>query len=138
MSRPILIILISALVMLGPFTNNIMVPSLTSLATEMAHPRRWRVLTDLRAHGAKLLTVATITQIDDGSVSYAVGDGDGGSVSSVEVDSVVIATGLVADEGVADAFRSAGFEPTVIGDCKGVGYLEGAMRDGFHAGLAVG
>ena len=35
MSRPILIILISALVMLGPFTNNIMVPSLTSLATEM-------------------------------------------------------------------------------------------------------
>ena len=109
-----------------------------SLATEMAHPRRWRVLTDLRAHGAKLLTGATITQIDDGSVSYAVGDGDGGSVSSVEVDSVVIATGLVADEGVADAFRSAGFEPTVIGDCKGVGYLEGAMRDGFHAGLAVG
>ena len=35
MSRPILIILISALVMLGPFTNNIMVPSLTSLAAEM-------------------------------------------------------------------------------------------------------
>jgi DHA1 family bicyclomycin/chloramphenicol resistance-like MFS transporter len=35
MSRPVLIILISAFVMLGPFTNNIMVPSLTSIATEM-------------------------------------------------------------------------------------------------------
>tara|TARA_R110000868_G_scaffold11751_20_gene57454 strand:- start:9502 stop:10713 length:1212 start_codon:yes stop_codon:yes gene_type:complete len=35
MSRPVLIILISVLVMLGPFTNNIMVPSLTSIATEM-------------------------------------------------------------------------------------------------------
>jgi MFS transporter, DHA1 family, multidrug resistance protein len=35
MSRPVLIILISALVMLGPFTNNIMVPSLNSLAVEM-------------------------------------------------------------------------------------------------------
>ncbi|MGB0631369.1 MAG: multidrug effflux MFS transporter [Alphaproteobacteria bacterium] len=32
MSRPVLIVLISALVMLGPFTNNIMVPSLPSVA----------------------------------------------------------------------------------------------------------
>lgn len=108
------------------------------MATEMAHPRRWRVLTDLRDHGASLLTGAAVTQIDDGSVSYAVTDADGGALSSIEADSVVIATGLVADEGVADAFRAAGFEPTVIGDCTGVGYLEGAMRDGFHAGLAVG
>lgn len=35
MSRPVLILLISALVMLGPFTNNIMVPSLPALATDM-------------------------------------------------------------------------------------------------------
>lgn len=35
MSRPVLIILISALVMLGPFTNNIMVPSLNSIAAAM-------------------------------------------------------------------------------------------------------
>ena len=33
MSRPVLIALISALVMLGPFTNNIMVPSLPSIAS---------------------------------------------------------------------------------------------------------
>ena len=33
MSRPVLIALISALVMLGPFTNNIMVPSLPSVAS---------------------------------------------------------------------------------------------------------
>jgi 2,4-dienoyl-CoA reductase-like NADH-dependent reductase (Old Yellow Enzyme family) len=108
------------------------------LATEMAHPRRWRVLTDLRTDGAQLVTGATITRIDDGAVSYVVGDGDAGSAASVEVDSVVIATGLVADGSVADMFTAAGFEPTVIGDCKGVGYLEGAIRDGFHAGVAVG
>ncbi|MFT5487188.1 MAG: DHA1 family bicyclomycin/chloramphenicol resistance-like MFS transporter [Paracoccaceae bacterium] len=35
MSRPVLILLISALVMLGPFTNNIIVPSLPALATDM-------------------------------------------------------------------------------------------------------
>ena len=35
MSRPLLIVLISALVMLGPFTNNIAVPSLPSIATAL-------------------------------------------------------------------------------------------------------
>ena len=35
MSRPVIIILISALVMLGPFANNIMVPSLPALASSL-------------------------------------------------------------------------------------------------------
>ncbi len=35
MSRPVLILFVSALVMLGPFTNNIMVPSLPALATDL-------------------------------------------------------------------------------------------------------
>lgn len=35
MSRPVLIVLISALVMLGPFANNIMVPSLPSVASDL-------------------------------------------------------------------------------------------------------
>ena len=35
MSRAVLIILVSALVMLGPFTNNIMVPSLPALAVDL-------------------------------------------------------------------------------------------------------
>ena len=35
MSRPVLVLLVSALVMLGPFTNNIMVPSLPALARDL-------------------------------------------------------------------------------------------------------
>ena len=35
MSRPVLVLLISALVMLGPFTNNILVPSLPTLANDL-------------------------------------------------------------------------------------------------------
>ena len=108
------------------------------LAPEMAHPRRWRVLTDLRDHGATLLTGAEVTAIDEGAVRYVVGDTGDDATSAVEVDSVVIATGLVADETVADQFRAAGFDPVVIGDCTGVGYLEGAIHDGFHAALAIG
>ena len=38
----------------------------------------------------------------------------------------------------ADALRAAGIEPVEIGDCQGVGYIEGAIRDGFHAALEIG
>jgi 2,4-dienoyl-CoA reductase-like NADH-dependent reductase (Old Yellow Enzyme family) len=109
-----------------------------TMATEMAHPRRWRVLTDLRDHGATLVTGATVNEITESAVHYGISEDDTGAHSSVEVDSVVIATGLIADETVADTFREAGFDPIVVGDCTGVGYLEGAIRGGFHAGLAVG
>ncbi len=108
------------------------------LATEMAHPRRWRVLTDLRDHGADLITEATVNEIGAGVVHYTIGDGDEGVASTIEVDSVVIAIGLVADERVPNQFRAAGFDPVVIGDCAGVGYLEGAMSEGFHAARALG
>jgi 2,4-dienoyl-CoA reductase-like NADH-dependent reductase (Old Yellow Enzyme family)/thioredoxin reductase len=108
------------------------------LAEEMAHPRRWRVLTDLRDHGAQLFANADVTEIGKGNVSYTLGDEDDGQLASIEADTVIIATGLIGDETAANQFRAAGFEPTVIGDCSGIGYIEGAMSDGFHAGLAVG
>lgn len=108
------------------------------LAPEMAHPRRWRVLTDLRDHGAELLTEVEVTEITDDAVHYRPAGDESGPSAALEVDSVVIATGLIADESIADTFRDAGFDPVVIGDCTGVGYLEGAMHDGFHAGHAVG
>jgi 2,4-dienoyl-CoA reductase-like NADH-dependent reductase (Old Yellow Enzyme family)/NADPH-dependent 2,4-dienoyl-CoA reductase/sulfur reductase-like enzyme len=107
-----------------------------TMATEMAHPRRWRVLTDLRDHGATLVTGATVDEITDTEVRYTVGGSD--TADAVAVDSVVIATGLVSDLSVTDAFREAGLAPVAIGDCTGVGYLEGAIREGFLAGLGVG
>jgi 2,4-dienoyl-CoA reductase (NADPH2) len=105
-----------------------------SLAPEMAHPRRWRVLEDLRTAGATLRTDAAVESIADDAVHYRIGD----ETSSVAADHVVVATGLVADESVADRFRDAGLDPVVIGDCTGVGYLEGAIREGFHAGASLG
>ena len=105
-----------------------------TLATEMAHPRRWRVLHELRERGAHLVTGAEVVEVTDALVRYRTADGE----ASTEADSVVIATGLIADESVADRFRAAGFDPVVIGDCTGVGHLEGAISEGFHAGLGVG
>ena len=105
-----------------------------TLATEMAHPRRWRVLTDLRSHGAELLSNADVLEVTPTQVRYRHNDSD----HAVDADCVVIASGLTGDESVAQQLRAAGLDPVAIGDCTGVGYLEGAMSEGFHAGCSVG
>ncbi len=108
--------------------------SAATLATEMAHPRRWRVLTDLRSHGAELLANADVLEVTPTQVRYRHNDSD----HAVDADCVVVASGLTGDESVTRQLRAAGLDPVAIGDCTGVGYLEGAMREGFHAGHAVG
>jgi len=105
-----------------------------TLAAEMAHPRRWRVLTDLREHGAELLTDAEVLEVTDTQVYYRRNETE----QAVEADCVLIAAGLTGDVSVSEQMRAAGLSPVAIGDCTGVGYLEGAMADGFHAGHAVG
>ena len=45
---------------------------------------------------------------------------------------------MAMEEAVKRRLRQEGIEPLVIGDCSGVGYIEGAIRDGFEAGASVG
>ena len=105
-----------------------------TFAHEMAHPRRWRELYELRELGVVLHKGAVVTEITPETVSYTVD----GRAAVVQADNVIVATGLVADETVADRFRSAGIEPILVGDCSGVAYIEGAMRDGARAGWSLG
>jgi len=104
------------------------------MAVEMAHPRRWRVLDDLRKSGVTLINDARVTRITESVVSYRTEAG----MSEVSADNVIVATGLEADTTLADSLRSAGFDPVVIGDAGGVGYIEGAIADGFEAAVALG
>jgi 2,4-dienoyl-CoA reductase (NADPH2) len=104
------------------------------LGAEMAHPRRWRVLEDLRAEGAELVKNAEVVEIERDAVRYRVGD----QALRVDADTVVITTGLAPNPGLAESLRAAGIDPVVIGDVSGVGYIEGAIHDGFHAAIAIG
>lgn len=102
-------------------------------ALEMAHPRRWRVLGDLRDSGAELVANATNIEIEPGQVRYTVDD----HPAVAPGDHVVIATGLIASLDVANQFQAAGLDPVVIGDCNTIGYLEGAIHAGFHAAAVL-
>ncbi len=102
-------------------------------ALEMAHPRRWRVLADLREHGADIITNVDNIRIQDAAVHYRAGGMDRVTPAA----HVILATGLTANHDFADTLRTAGMEPVEIGDCTGVGYIEGAIHDGFAAASAL-
>lgn len=105
---------------------------------EMAHPRRWRVLDDLREHGVELIANAHVRSIGEEAVSYEVRGGEGGPVpATVLADTVVLAIGLASNPEVAAALEGVDATVREIGDVKGVRYIEGAINDGFEAAMAL-
>ena len=102
---------------------------------EMAHPRRWHVLNELREHGVDLISDARIESIEKDAVFYQ--DDDSGESKSVQADTVVLAIGLGAHPEMRPQLEKAGVTLREIGDVSGVGYIEGAIRDGFHAALEL-
>ena len=108
-----------------------------TLAREMALPRRWRVLEDLRRAEVELVPEARVTEIGEDRVFFTVAAGDAQEEREVRADTVVVATGLHANEALAARFEGLAGEVEVIGDCTGVGYIEGAIHDGFHAASRI-
>ena len=50
---------------------------------------------------------------------------------------MILAAGLVANPGPVALLARAGVEVVTVGDAGGVGYLEGAIHQGFHAAIAL-
>ena len=107
------------------------------LAVEMAHPRRWRVLHELREAGVRLVSDATPLEIGPDFVRFRAPEapGEESLEEQIPADTVVLATGLADDPSTASAFERTADRVLRIGDIGGVGYIEGAIRDGFEAAL---
>ncbi len=104
------------------------------LATEMAHPRRWRTLHEARRHGVAFQTGATVTGITTTHVEYRQGDGTHRAVA----DTVVLAGGIQPDASLGERIREAtGLDVDVIGDAATTGYIQGAIRSGNRAANAL-
>ncbi len=107
------------------------------LAKEMAHPRRWRVLHDLRNAGVELHAETRVLAIGPDSIEFEPIAGDS-AAQKLPADTVIIATGLVANPHGVELLASAGVPLVAIGDANGVGYIEGAIEQGFRAAVALG
>lgn len=108
------------------------------LGLELAHPRRWRVLHELRALGVELVTNAVVREIGEREVAYEIRTSPSeGRLGSAQAENVILAVGLTANPAIAARLQGTGVPIREIGDVTGVGYLEGAIRDGFEAALAL-
>ncbi|AMN46243.1 NADH:flavin oxidoreductase [Steroidobacter denitrificans] len=96
----------------------------------LAYVRRIRLLTELREHGVQMFPAAANLRIDRHAVLFT--DSDGGA-REISADQVIVAKGATGDTQLADTLRRAGFNVRAIGDCTGVGYIEGAMRTAAEA-----
>lgn len=105
---------------------------------EMAHPRRWRVLDDLRQKSALLVSSAKVLAIEKRDVLYEVASAEGEAREHrIPADTVLVATGLEPNLETSQRLREAGVPIREIGDVHGPGYLEGAIHDGFRAAFEV-
>jgi 2,4-dienoyl-CoA reductase-like NADH-dependent reductase (Old Yellow Enzyme family)/NADPH-dependent 2,4-dienoyl-CoA reductase/sulfur reductase-like enzyme len=101
--------------------------------------RRMRLLAELREHGVALQPSAADIRIEADAVTFRDATG---SAQRVTAQQVIVAKGATGDTRVAQQLRGAGFEVHEAGDCTGVGYIEGAIRnaqqvvDAINAGIA--
>ena len=106
----------------------------------MAHPRRWRVLHELREHGVRMHVRARVLEIGEKMVRFEVAPAKPGEAPRREeapADTVILAAGLAANPEPALRLREAGVPVIEIGDATGVGYIEGAVHSGFRAGCEI-
>ena len=87
--------------------------------------RRLRLLAELRELGVVTINSASDIAIGDHCVSYR---NYRGQQRSVEAEQVIVAKGASGNLTLAEEIRAAGFVTHTIGDCNGVGYIEGAME----------
>lgn len=91
----------------------------------LAIVRRWRVFDELRRLGVNLRPGHTEIEITNSAVTARDENGD---PVVVKADNVIVAMGARGDRALADTLEQAGLNVHAIGDCTGVGYIEGAMR----------
>ena len=112
------------------------------LATEMAHPRRWRALHEARAHGVDFRTRTRLVAVTADEVvahTSATDENDGNEVR-FDADSVLLAGSVQPDSSLAEAIRTGiggNVEVHVVGDAGTVGYIEGAIRSGYEVGVGL-
>lgn len=103
-----------------------------TLASEMALPRRWRALHELNEHGVHLLRGARVQTIGANDLTWLDREDN---LQSLAADSVVIAIGTEGNLELGNQLAKECPEAHLIGDCSGLGYIEGAIEEGFRVAL---
>lgn len=94
-----------------------------TLSPELSIVRRAKVILDLREHGCELYNRCDNIAIGRHRVDYQIK----GEAHSAAADNVIIALGANPNSGLADSLRAQGQRVVTVGDCGGIGYIDGAI-----------
>lgn len=96
--------------------------------------RRARMLDELHELGVTLINGAVDITINDHQVSYT---NYRRQQRNFDTDTVIIAQGAAGDNSLAEEFQRDGHTVHTVGDCNGVGYIEGAIESAAELALAI-
>lgn len=96
--------------------------------------RRGVMLDEMPLHGIVLQPGAGDIVIGEKSVRFT--DRDGAS-RDVPAETVIIAKGAEANTGLHEELANAGIDARMVGDCQGVGYIIGAVRNAADVAAAI-
>jgi 2,4-dienoyl-CoA reductase-like NADH-dependent reductase (Old Yellow Enzyme family)/thioredoxin reductase len=96
--------------------------------------RRAVVLDELHHEGLALHAGVSDISIGAKTVRFTTPDGTAHEVRS---DTVIIAKGAEANTGLYDELKAAGVDAHMVGDCQGVGYIIGAVRNAADVAAVI-
>lgn len=96
--------------------------------------RRMRLLAELKEHGLGLFPGASDIRIEPDRVCFT---DQAGNAQAVDANSVIVAKGAAGDLTLARQLETEGFKVHEVGDCTGIGYIEGAMRGAARAAKEI-
>ena len=103
-------------------------------APELQMVRRWRALHECDRFGVTRIANISDFSIEAEQVRYRTSQGQ---LRALPADHVILAAGATGDLALARVLEGAGFTVHTVGDCRGLGYIEGAIVDGNDVGRAL-
>ena len=98
----------------------------------------WPALGELGRLGVELMKNSLVTAIGAGGVLCQVTDREGNTaVRTIECDTVVVASGVHPDGGLARALEALGMPVTAVGNAKQLCRAIGAIKMGAETGCAL-
>ena len=92
------------------------------------------MLDEMPLKGIALHPGASDIAIGEKAVTFTANDG---TANEVKADTVIIAKGAEANTGLHDELVAAGIDSRMVGDCQGVGYIIGAVRNAADIAAAI-
>ena len=103
-------------------------------ALSLGAPGRFRLVADLEAAGARLVTEASVVEVAPDHVVTSVG----GEEEMVPADTVIGVAAVAPPSPLADALAEAGWSVHLVGDARSLAFIEGATSDALDVALALG